>query len=73
MQVIRNTGEHGEHEDLGPLAEIDLWRQRSLNMNGIHSQIQKPVIHILSFLSCYSLFFTLLSFEKTYSCVFVYK
>uniref|UniRef100_A0A7I4BAK6 Dynein heavy chain tail domain-containing protein n=1 Tax=Physcomitrium patens TaxID=3218 RepID=A0A7I4BAK6_PHYPA len=28
---------------MGPLAEIEFWRQRSQNMNGIFSQIQQPL------------------------------
>ncbi|BFI30788.1 dynein axonemal heavy chain [Marchantia polymorpha subsp. ruderalis] len=39
-EVVRNQEAFVEDESMGPLAEIDFWRKRNLNLGGIRDQIR---------------------------------
>lgn len=49
-QVVRNQEAFVEDESMGPLAEIDFWRKRNLNLGGIRDQIRHHVHMLYDFL-----------------------
>jgi dynein heavy chain len=41
-EVVTNQDDEASTENAGPLAEIEFWRLRTIDLSGIREQIQKP-------------------------------